>query len=187
MLSSFKKPLACIALAAGLAIPCTLSQTSSTGSSSQSAAASASAAPPQAAAAPAQTTDAKKPRKVWTNDDLANVGGQSFPAKKAKDTPGTSSSSGAPDPQYVASAKKQLEKLQGQLRDTEQQLSDLKDFVAGKQPTTSGGYEFNKGYNHVPVDQQITNLQGKKKEIQAKIDDLLDEARKKGVEPGQLR
>lgn len=30
-------------------------------------------------------------------------------------------------------------------------------------------------------------LQEKKKDLQAQIDALLDEARKKGVEPGQLR
>jgi hypothetical protein len=45
----------------------------------------------------------------------------------------------------------------------------------------------NKSYNQTPVDQQITALQEKKKQTQAKIDALLDEARKKGVEPGQLR
>jgi hypothetical protein len=37
------------------------------------------------------------------------------------------------------------------------------------------------------VDQQITSLQDKKKQMEAKIDALLDEARKKGVEPGDLR
>jgi peptidoglycan hydrolase CwlO-like protein len=37
------------------------------------------------------------------------------------------------------------------------------------------------------VDQQITNLQEKKKQLQGKIDALLDEARKKDVQPGDLR
>jgi hypothetical protein len=34
---------------------------------------------------------------------------------------------------------------------------------------------------------QIRVLQDQKKDLQSKIDALLDEARKKGVEPGQLR
>jgi hypothetical protein len=37
------------------------------------------------------------------------------------------------------------------------------------------------------VDQQITSLQDKKKQLEVKIGALLDEARKKGVQPGDLR
>ena len=92
-----------------------------------------------------------------------------------------------PDAQYVANTRKQLEKLEAQLKDTDQQISDLKDFLAGKPAATSSGYQLGKGYNRVPVDQQVANLEAKKKQIQAKIGDLLDEARKKGVEAGQLR
>jgi hypothetical protein len=39
----------------------------------------------------------------------------------------------------------------------------------------------------VPVNQQITSLTDKKKQLEGKIDALLDEARKKGVQPGDLR
>jgi hypothetical protein len=78
-------------------------------------------------------------------------------------------------------------KLQSQLDDTEKQLRELQDFSEGKAPATSSGYQINKGYNRVPVNQQITSLQDKKKQLQSKIDALLDEARKKGVQPGDLR
>jgi hypothetical protein len=91
------------------------------------------------------------------------------------------------DGQYIANTKKELAKLQSQLDDTEKQLVALQEFSEGKAPSTPTGYPINKGYNRVPVDQQITNLQDKKKQLQAKIDTLLDEVRKKGVEPGQLR
>ena len=91
------------------------------------------------------------------------------------------------DAQYIANTRKELAKLQSQLEDTKKQLADLKDFSEGKAPATSSGYEFNKGYNRVPVDQQITNLEAKQKQLQGKIDALLDEARKKGVQPGDLR
>jgi hypothetical protein len=91
------------------------------------------------------------------------------------------------DGQYIANTRRELQKLQSQLDDTNKQLSDLQDFSEGKAPATSGGHPINKGYNRVPVDQQITSLQDKTKQLRAKIDTLADEARKKGVEPGDLR
>jgi hypothetical protein len=109
------------------------------------------------------------------------VGNSKNPGKAGSGTGGKA------DGQYIANTKKELAKLQSQLDDTDKQLADLKDFSEGKPPATSSGHQINKGYNRVPVDQQITNLQDKKKQLQAKIDALLDEARKKGVEPGQLR
>jgi chromosome segregation ATPase len=100
---------------------------------------------------------------------------------------GKTSSGAKADPQYIANARKELAKLQSQLDDTDKQLSDLKDFSAGKAATTSSGYQISKGYNREPVDQQITSLQDKKKQLEDKIGALFDEARKKGVEPGDLR
>ena len=131
-------------------------------------------------------TDVKKPRKVWTNDDVNNLNGPVSIVGSSKSSSKTGSESTA-DPQYITSVKKQLEKLRSQLDDTVKQLADLKAFSDGKGATTSGGYEFTKGYNRVPVDQQISNLQAKKSQLEGKIDALLDEARKKGVEPGDLR
>jgi len=128
----------------------------------------------------------KKPKKVWTNDD---VGGLSGPisvvgsSKKQNSVIGE----GKADPEYIANTRKQLQKLQSQLNATDEQLTDLKNFASGKTPSISGGYDLKKGYNRVPVDQQITNLEAKKAELQGKMDALMDEARKKGVEPGQLR
>ena len=52
---------------------------------------------------------------------------------------------------------------------------------------TKGSTEIPTGYVRVPVNQQIPALEEKKKKLQGQIDDLLDEARKKGIEPGQLR
>lgn len=132
------------------------------------------------------STTTKKPKKVWTNDD---VGGLSGPisvvgsSKKQNSVIGE----GKADPQYIANTRKQLQKLQSQLNATEEQLTDLKNFASGKTPSISGGYNLNKGYNRVPVDQQISNLEAKKAELQGEMDSLMDEARKKGVEPGQLR
>jgi hypothetical protein len=151
---------------------------------------SQSPSPAPAAAQPEDATrttgDAKKPKKVWTNEDVNGLSGPVSVVGNSKNS-GKASASAKADGQYIVSTRKELQKLQSQLDDTEKQLSDLKDFSEGKAPATSSGYQINKGYNRVPVDQQITSLEDKKKQLHDKIGALLDEARKKGVEPGDLR
>jgi hypothetical protein len=142
------------------------------------------ARPPNAnALAPA---DAKKTKKVWTNDDVNGLNGPVSVVGNSKNL-GEGDPDSKADGQYIASTRKELRNLQSQLDDTNKQLRDLKDFSEGKAPATSGGYPINKGYNRVPVDQQITSLEDKTKQLRGKIDALVDEARKKGVEPGDLR
>jgi hypothetical protein len=130
--------------------------------------------------------DPKKTKKVWTNDEVSGLTGPISVVGNSKN-PGKLGTGAKADPQYIANTKKELAKLRSQLDDADKQLTDLKDFSEGKPPATSGGYQINKGYNREPVDQQIVGLQEKKKQLQDKIDALLDEARKKGVQPGDLR
>lgn len=148
--------------------------------------------PPPAAQSPqtqnppaSAPTDVKSTKKVWTNEEVGGlnstvsvVGNSKAPAKS---TPGKPA-----DAKYIADVRKQLQKLRSQLDDTNKELQDLKDFQAGK-PASSSGYPLSKGYGRIPVDQQISNLEAKKKDLADKIDTLLDEARKKGVTPGDLR
>jgi len=132
------------------------------------------------------TTDAKK-KKVWTNEDVGDLNGPVSVVGNSKNAKGKSTAAdGTADGQYIASTKKQLEKFQEQLNDTTKQIAALKDFQQGKAPEPAG-YPLGKGYNRVPVDQQIASLEQKQKDLEQKISDLLDEARKKGVLPGQLR
>ncbi len=142
------------------------------------------AQPPDATAT--ATADPKKAKKIWTNEDVNGLNGPVSVVGNSKNL-GKGGAGAKADGQYIANTRKELAKLQSQLDDTAKQLVDLKDFSEGKTPATSSGYQINKGYNRVPVDQQITGLQDKKKQLQGKIDALLDEARKKGVEPGDLR
>ena len=141
---------------------------------------------PQTQNSPAPApTDVKSTKKVWTNDEVGglnstvSVVGNS--KTSAKSTPGKPA-----DAKYIADVRKQLQKLRSQLDDTNKELQDLKDFQAGK-PASSSGYPVSKGYGRVPIDQQISNLEAKKKDLADKIDTLLDEARKRGVTPGDLR
>jgi hypothetical protein len=142
------------------------------------------AAQPQAKP-PSTPVGAKNSKKVWTNENLSDANGPVSVVGDPKN-PAKGKSDKTADPQYVANARKQLDKLQTDLADTEKQLVALKNFTEGE-PSPSAGKQLNKSYNQTPVDQQIAALEEKKKQTQAKIDALLDEARKKGVEPGQLR
>lgn len=130
-------------------------------------------------------TEAKATKKVWTNDDVGGLNGNVSVVGNTK--PSAKPAPGKPaDPKYIADVRKQLQKLRTQLDDTTKELADLKDFQAGKPPSSSG-YPIGKGYGRIPIDQQISSLEAKKKDLQEKIDALLDEARKKGVTPGDLR
>lgn len=171
-----------------LSSTCCLGQSGASNSpASQSGSSLAAGSPGQTTgpASPAPSSDKKK--KVWTNDDVGDLNGPVSVVGNSKNSKtGKTSGDGSADGQYIANAKKQLEKLQAQLEDTKKQITALKDFQQGKAPEPTG-YQLGKGYNRVPVDQQIASLDEKKKDLEQKISDLFDEARKKGVLPGQLR
>jgi hypothetical protein len=148
----------------------------------------ATQAPAQPATqAPPGDGSTKKTRKVWTNEDLdrAHDGGSAAGAAKNAGKPGATAGKAA-DAGYAANVRKQLEKLQGQMIDADKQIAKLKDFNSGE-PVGTNQRQLHKGYNSEPVSLQIQALEAKKIAMQAKIDALLDEARKKGIEPGQLR
>lgn len=166
-----------------VSVPSFAQSSASSPSQSSSPAPAASPAPPADPAA----ADPKKAKRVWTNDDVNGLSGPVSVVGNSKNLGKGGAGGKTADGQYIANTKKELAKLESQLDDTDKQLADLKDFSEGKAPTTSSGYQINKGYNRTPVDQQITSLEAKKQQLQEKIGALLDEARKKGVQPGDLR
>jgi hypothetical protein len=138
--------------------------------------------------------DKKKPKKIWTEDDISKVGGNisvvgdsssSGTAKNSSQPAGTSSDSSAQGNQ-VDYYRDQLRQLQAQLDATDKKIDDLRNFKADNS-SSSGGINPNHGYSMTPIPDQIKQLEEKKKQIQDKIDAVTDEARKKGIEPGQLR
>ena len=145
------------------------------------------ARPPQTSSQdPAPPAETRKPKKVWTNEDIPNTKGGISVVSDTKNNakPAPSKPSNA---QYVASVRKQLDKLQGQIADIDKQLVDLKNFSAGEPSTTASGVKLDKSYQREPIEVQIRALQDKKKDLESKVDALLDEARKKGVDSSQLR
>jgi hypothetical protein len=130
--------------------------------------------------------DAKKPKRVWTNENLSDANGSVSVVGDAKSKPKADAPKKA-NAQYVTSVRKQLEKLQKQINDVDKQLTDLVNFSKGEPSTSPGGIKLGQRYNREPLADQIRALEDKKKDLQSKMDELLDEARKKGVEPGELR
>jgi hypothetical protein len=77
--------------------------------------------------------------------------------------------------------------LQADLASVEQQLSDLKGFSKGDAKGTGTLSTNTFQYSTASVEDQLKQLQAKKANIQAAINNLLDAARASGIEPGQLR
>jgi len=130
------------------------------------------------------TTSSPKPKKVWTNDDLApgdSAGAAATVKATAAPTPAK-----ATTPQPANQLRTQLEKLQAQWKDADAQLDRLKRFASGD---TSGdaGRQLHRGYNMVPIPDQIAKLEEKMHQLQLQFDAIYDEARKKGIPAGDLR
>jgi hypothetical protein len=146
-----------------------------------------------------------RPKKVWTNDNVSDVGGTiSVVGSPSNGTGGsaaarssgnnlkgqpkpTNATKASIDPKVVAQLRDQLQRLQSQLAIVERQLSDLKGASKGDSKNTGGVRQDTWSYDSSSVEEQIQHLQEKKKRIEATIDELFDAARKAGIEPGDLR
>jgi hypothetical protein len=125
-------------------------------------------------------------KKVWTNENLRDANGNVSVVGDKRNQKYNMTPVPTADSATVTRIRQNLQKLQDQLDDVNKQITAYKQFEEGETVPDSG-QDISKGYTRTPVNQQIAKLQGKKKDLQTKIDELIDEARKKGVEPGQLR
>ena len=137
-------------------------------------------------ASPSAAAGTGATKKVWTNENLRDANGNVSVVGDKRNQKYNMTPVPAADSATVARIRQNLQKLQGQLDDVNKQITAYKQFEEGETVPDSG-QDISKGYTRTPVNQQIAKLQGKKKDLQTKIDELIDEARKKGVEPGQLR
>ena len=156
------------------------------------AAATTTAAPPKALK--------PKPKKVWTDENLGETSGaisvvgdpkagskgQTVQRPQAKPTPGKSRGETV-DPRTLEAVRQQLQRLQLNLDQVDQQLGQLKGFSKGDAKNAGGLQRDTWQYNSSSVEEQLRHLQEKKANLQTAIDNLLDAARKSGIEPGQLR
>ncbi len=79
-----------------------------------------------------------------------------------------------------------IEQCNSRIAETDQRIAQLKDFKA-ENTSASGGIQLNGKYNMVPPEKQVKQLEARKKQLQAKIEDLENQARKEGIDPGELR
>ena len=137
----------------------------------------------QQPANPSPETSVPKPKKVWTEDNIQPSGGPPAAAKR-NSPPSPAAKDG--NAQLAKDLRGKLEKLNAQLKDADKQIDDLKRFQAGETNGDSGR-QVNKGLNRMPIAQQLEKLQAKREQLQAQISAIYDEARQKGIPPGQLR
>jgi hypothetical protein len=170
-------PLAALLFAAQPALA--QSETASTAKSQDPAVSSV----PSPAPATADVT-ATPAKKVWTNENLSEAHGTVSVVgdKRNQKSLGTPSRSGG---STGASVRPDLQKLQAQLNEVNKQLAWYKAFQEGE-PVSTNVRDFDKGISRVPVDQQMVKLKEKAVKLKQQIDELTDEARKKGVPSNQL-
>jgi hypothetical protein len=139
----------------------------------------------QATTEPTPTPAAKteKAKKVWTNDDVKSADSVSVIGDKGNQKYTMTKPA---DPATIAKYRNSLQKLQVQLDDVNKQLKLYDDFREGK-PVSEAGRDVSHGYSRTPVDQQTAKLREKKKQLEDQMDGLYQEARKKGIESGQLK
>ena len=124
-----------------------------------------------------------KAKKIWTEDNIQPSVGSPAAAKRSS-LPSPAAKDG--NAQLAKDLRVKLEKLNAQLKNADKQIDDLKRFQAGE---TNGDSvrQVNKGLNRMPIAQQLERLQAKHEQLQVQISAIYDEARQKGILPGQLR
>jgi hypothetical protein len=159
-------------------------------------------APPASAKPAAGQTDApsdtarekKKPKKVWTNEDMGSVKGSVSVVGEANapsDGRGVETSMQARAAanvrqQQMENYRHQLQQYQGQIDAIDKRITQLKNFKA-EDTSPSGGIKMHQGYNMVPIEDQVKQLEKQKKQLQARMEDTENEARKNGIDSGDLR
>ena len=142
------------------------------------------------AATPTSTgTSAAPPKKVWTNDNLSGTKGTVSVVGKpdlSSGNKGSSTPSGALRQSQLKTYRRQILELQAKIDAIDKRVAQLKNFK-GENTGPSDGLDLHGRYSMVPIEEQLKELEGRKKELQSKIGDVDNEARKAGIEPGELR
>jgi len=145
----------------------------------------------QAATLANATTDKKKAKKVWTNEDMGSVKGSvsvvgDGHASSTSSEEKESSGGDQVHRKQTENYRNQIQQYQNQIQAIDKRIAQLKNFK-GENTSPSGGININQGYNMVPVEDQVKQLEEKKKQLEAKIEDTENDARKNGIDPGDLR
>jgi hypothetical protein len=140
----------------------------------------------------------KKPKKIWTNEEMSTMHGTisivgdpakadaSSDSRKQNNDSDSGNGNDLEREKVVANYREQLRQLREQQDDIDKKITDFRNFKADNS-SPSGGINVRNRYSITPAEDQIRQLEEKKKQIQAKIDTIEEEARKNGIEAGELR
>lgn len=125
-------------------------------------------------------------KKVWTNDDLENLDGQtatgaikSNPASSPKNTPKSTPVKGRDAKSY----RTEIEALQAKIPPLDQQIHDLQAALSGEPVSSTPHYAWPRQDDW---HSQLTRLEKERADIESKIANLEDEARHDGVPANTL-
>jgi hypothetical protein len=148
---------------------------------------------------PATTTAEKnpdtkaKPKKVWTNDDVSSlkgsvsvVGVKSAAGSRSEGNDHQDKEASGPQTERVRKYRDAIDQLRTQIGEADARITQLKNFKA-ENGGPNGGINPYQGYDMVPPEEQVKQLEARKKQLQGKIEDLENQARKEGIDPGELR
>lgn len=135
----------------------------------------------------------EKTKKVWTNEEVSTLAGtvSVVGTNRPADRQAPSSQSGAGGADATRRGKVQryraaIAELRKKIEAADQRIAQYKKFKADDS-SPNGGINPHKGYTMVPLDEQVKQLEEKKKQLLANIEDLEVQARKEGIEPGEIR
>src|ERR1700722_9124026 len=180
-----------------LALVCPMAGLPTMAQAQDSASAASGSKGPPAAKTPAAGEEKKpadgKPRKVWTNDEIGTLEGTvsvvgTNPAAEHQPASSETGSGAAADPRRegILRYRARIAELQSKIDAADQRINQMKNFKA-EDSSPNGGINPNGHYIMVPLDEQVKQLEAKKKQLLANIEELENQAKKDGIEPGALR
>ena len=135
----------------------------------------------------------EKTKKVWTNDEVGSLQGAVSVVGTNRGTEGKAPSAqngvgAAAEARHgkILRYRAAIAELRKKIDAGDQRIAQLKNFKADDS-SPSGGINPNRGYNMIPLDEQVKQLEEKKKQLLASIEELENQAKKEGIEPGELR
>ena len=148
------------------------------------------ATPAANAQTPPSASKPEKTKKVWTNDEVGGLQGpvSVVGTKQAAERTSDSSPGGPVDARRgkILRYRAAIAALRKKIDAADHQIAQYKNFKADD-GSPNGGINPHKGYSMVPLDEQVKQLEEKKKQLLASIEELENQAKKEGIEPGELR
>ena len=138
-------------------------------------AASGAASPKDPNARKDQAKEKKKPKKVWTEEEISAVGGSisvvgdQHPSNSSSPAPALPAASDGRDAAYY---RGRLAPLRQQIEDLDREIQQMKN---------------SKGSVRENVDSQVQLRQSQREKTQKQIGEIEEDARRHGIRPGDLR